>query len=112
MANMNEPSTGSFPTMGVSAAQLSRVGSPERGRMRPRGTGGKGGSDSFEGPKGNRRQAYGHMGASLHPTTTLYEANAACASDTGRNVVQMPSRASWTDNWRGAARKLQSGVNY
>jgi hypothetical protein len=110
MANMNEPGTGSFPTMGTSAAQLSHVAKPEKGRSRTRGTGGKGGSDAGMGTKANRRQAYGHMGASLHPTTTLYEANAACASDTGRNVVQMPSRASWTDNWRGAAKKLQNGA--
>lgn len=112
MANMNEPGTGSFPTMGVSAAQLANVAKPERGRSRPRGTGGKGASDGFLGHKSNRGQTYGRMGASLHPTTTLYEPNAACAQDTLRNVVQMPSRASWTDNWRGAAKKLQAGVSY
>jgi hypothetical protein len=106
MANTNEAGTGSFPTMGTSAAELSRVAKPERGRSRPRGTGGKGGSDSFLGTKSNRGQTYGKMGASLHPTATLYEVNAACANETGRNVSQMPSRASWTGAWRGAASKL------
>lgn len=100
--------TGSFPTMGMSAAQLSRIAMPERGRMRSRGPAKHG--DVNMGTKANRRQAFGHMGASLHPTTKLYEQNAACASDTQRNVVQMPSRSSWTDNWRGAARKLQNGA--
>jgi hypothetical protein len=101
--------TGSFPTMGMSAAQLACVGKPERGAMRSRGPS-KGSPDHTQGTKANRRQSFGSMGATLHPTTKLYEQNAACASDTERRVVQMPSRSSWTDNWRGAARKLQNGA--
>lgn len=101
-----EHGTGSFPTMGVSAAQLAHVAKPEKGRSRPKGN--TQGSDvPGTGTKANRRQEHGRMGASLHPTTKLYEQNAACASDTGRHLVQMPSKSSWTDNWRGAAKKLQ-----
>lgn len=106
MANMNEPGTGSFPTMGTSAAVLSRIAQPEKGRSRPRGHG-KGGSDSFLGGKSNRGQSYGSMGATLHPTTALYAANAASATDTLRRVVQMPSKSSFTDNWRSAAKSAQ-----
>lgn len=106
MANKNEPGTGSFPTMGVSAAQLARVGVAKVGESRPKGHS-KGGSDAFLGTKANRGQVHGKMGASLHPTATLYAQNAASASDMCRNVVQMPSRSSWTDNWRGAQRALQ-----
>jgi hypothetical protein len=101
-----EHGTGSFPTMGMSAAQLSHVAQPEKGRSRPRG-GSKGGSTYPETTKANRRQEHGRMGASLHPTTKLYEQNAAEASQTCRNVVQMPSKSSWTDNWRSAAKRLQ-----
>jgi len=100
--------TGSFPTMGTSAAVLSCVGKAERGRSRPRGQGGKGSSDSFLGTKSNRSAAYGKMGATLHPTATLYEKNAASATDTPRRVVMMPSRGSWTDNWRLAAKKASN----
>lgn len=106
MANMNEPGTGSYPTMGISAAQLSRVGTPKVGKSRPKGHG-KGGSDAFLGTKSNRGQSHGSMGASMHPTTALYAPNAASAQDTLRRVVQMPSKSSWTDNWRSAARAAQ-----
>lgn len=112
MANMNEPGTGSFATMGVSAAQLANVAKPERGRSRTRGVPGRGGSNSFEGPTSVRGRSYGRMGATLHPSTTLYAANAACAQDVGRHLRQMPSKSSWTDNWRTAARNLQPGVSY
>lgn len=101
---INEPGTGSFPTMGVSAAQLSRVAQPEKGRSRPRGHS-KGGSAYPEGTQAHRGQVHGRMGASLHPTVRLYEQNAAEASQMCRNVVQMPSKSSWTDNWRGAAKR-------
>lgn len=108
-----EPGGSAFPTMGTSAAELARTGKVERGRLRPRGTGGKGGSGvPGTGNKSNRSMAYERMGASLHPTVKLYEANAAAASDTQRHLVMMPSRASWTDNWRATAKKLQSGVSY
>lgn len=99
---MNEPSTGSFPTMGTSAAQLSSVGRPERGRMRPRGNGKSG---DLSGPTSHRSMSHERMGASLHPTAVLYEANAACAQDTGKRVAMMPSRSSWTDSWRSAAKR-------
>jgi hypothetical protein len=96
-----EPGTGAFPTMGTSAAELKMVGRPERGRERPRGTGGKGGSDiPGTGDKKNRGASYERMGASLHPTATLYEANAASATEGQKHVLQMPSRGSWTDNFR------------
>lgn len=101
----NEPGTGAFPTMGTSAAELKMVGRPERGRERPRGTGGKGGSDiPGTGTKSNRRASFEKMGASLHPTATLYEQNAACATEGQRHVLQMPSRGSWTDNFRAKAK--------
>lgn len=99
-----EVGTGSFPTMGTSAAELSRVAKPERGRSRPRGEGGKGGSDAAMGTKANRRASFGAMGATLHPTATLYEANAAEATQGQRHVLMMPSRGSWTDQFRSKAR--------
>lgn len=99
-----EAGTGSFPTMGTSAAQLARTGRPERGRLRPKGGGGKQGN-ALQGPTGHRRASFEHMGASLHPTATLYAQNAAEASQMERHVVTMPSRGSWTDNWRGAAKR-------
>jgi hypothetical protein len=112
MTMNTEPGTGSFPTMGTSAAELKVVAKPERGRERTRGVAGMGGSSFPQQDKANRGRSTERMGASLHPGATLYEANAACASDTGHRVVQMPSRSSWTDNWRSAAKKLQSGVSY
>jgi len=97
-----EAGTGSFPTMGTSAAQLANTGRPERGRLRPKAgpTGG-----NTDGPTGHRRASFEKMGATLHPTATLYAQNAAEASDTERRVVTMPSRGSWTDNVRGAAKR-------
>jgi hypothetical protein len=99
-----EPGTGCFPTMGTSAAELTRIGKPERGRERPRGTGGKGGSDASMGKKSNRSMAYERMGASLHPTATLYAQNAAEATEGQRHVLQMPNRSSWTDQFRAPAK--------
>jgi len=100
-----EPGTGSFATMGVSAAQLAHVAMPEKGRSRPRGHG-KGGSAYPEQTKAARGQVYGRMGASLHPTVKLYEQNAAAASEMCQKVVQIPSKSSWTDNWRSSAKSL------
>lgn len=96
--------------MGTSAYELSMAAKPERGNMRPRGHS-KGGSDSFMGSKANRGRSTERMGASLHPGATLYAPNAACATEGQRNVVQMPSVSSWTDNWRSAARKA-GGSSY
>lgn len=98
-----EPSMGSFPTMGTSAAQLAKTGKPERGRMRPKGSKASGNVPGT-GNKSNRSMSYERMGASLHPTATLYETNAACATDTNRHLLTMPSRGSWTDNFRAKAK--------
>lgn len=94
-------STGSFPTMGTSAATLAKTGKPQRGRLRPRGEAGVGATNASMGVKGNRSASYkGKMGATLHPTATLYAANAACATEGQKNVTIMPSKASITDNFR------------
>lgn len=106
----NEPGTGSFPTMGTSAAMLSRTGKVERGRTRPRGNT-QGGNIPGVGNKSNRSMSYERMGCTLHPTATLYAPNAASATESLKRVHIMPSRASWTDNWRSAARSL-NGANY
>lgn len=98
-----EAGTGSFPTMGTSAATLCRTGKPERGRLRPKGGAGKGGS-AHEGPTGHRRASFEKMGATLHPTATLYAQNAAEATQGQRHVIMMPSRASWTDQFRAKAK--------
>ena len=98
-----EAGTGSFPTMGTSAAELCRTGKPERGNMRPRGGGGKRG-DALDGPTGHRRASFERMGASLHPTATLYAQNAAEATQGQRHVLMMPSRSSWTDQFRSKAK--------
>ena len=98
-----EIGTGSRPTMGTSAAVLSRVGKPERGRTRPKGGAGKQG-DALDGTKANRRASFEKMGATLHPTATLYAQNAAEASEICKKVVMMPSRSSWTDQFRAKAK--------
>ena len=98
-----EIGTGSRPTMGTSAAQLSRVGKAERGRMRPRGGGGKDGNAHL-GPTGHRKASFEKMGATLHPTATLYAQNAVEASETCKKVLTMPSRSSWTDSFRAKAK--------
>lgn len=98
-----EPGTGSFPTMGTSAATLCRTGKPERGRLRPKGGGGKQGN-ALDGPTGHRRASFERMGASLHPSVTLYAQNAAEATQGQRNILMMPSRSSWTDQFRAKAK--------
>ncbi len=98
-----EIGTGSRPTMGTSAAELSRVGRPERGRIRPKGGSGKQGN-ALEGPTGHRRASFEKMGATLHPTATLYAQNAAEANEQCKRVLMMPSRSSWTDQFRAKAK--------
>lgn len=100
----NEPGTGSFPTMGTSAAELAKVGKPERGRMRPRGVSGKGGSDKNMGTASHRSMSYERMGASLHPVMKACEPNSTEPSKTGQHVLKMPSRGSWTDSFRAKAK--------
>ncbi len=99
----DEIGTGSRPTMGTSAAELSRVGRAERGRMRPRGGGGKDGN-ALQGPTGHRKASFEKMGATLHPTATLYAQNAVEASDMCKRALMMPSRSSWTDSFRAKAK--------
>lgn len=96
----NEPGTGSFPTMGTSAAELCCTGKAERGRARTRGVPGVGGSNAGMGTAGKRGATYGAMGATLHPTATLYAQNAAEATEGQRNVRMVPSRNSWTGQFR------------
>jgi len=98
-----EIGTGSRSTMGTSAAQLTRVGKAERGNMRPRGGGGKQGN-ALDGATGHRRASFEKMGATCHPTATLYAQNAAEASMSERHVLMMPSRSSWTDQFRSKAK--------
>lgn len=98
-----EIGTGSRPTMGTSAAELTRTSRPERGRLRPKGGGGKQGN-ALEGPTGNRRASFEKMGATLHPTATLYAQNAVEANEICKHVLMMPSRNSWTDSFRAKAR--------
>lgn len=100
----NTPSTGDRPTWGEEAAQLCHTGRPERGRLTAKTGMVKGGSDGFLGTKSNRSMSYERMGASLAPRARLYEANAAEATDTPKRVLQMPSRASWTDSFRAKAK--------
>jgi hypothetical protein len=98
-----EIGTGSRPTMGTEAANLSRVGKAERGRLRPKGGAGKNGN-ALQGPTGHRKASFEKMGATLHPTATLYAQNAAEASEICKRVVMMPSRNSWTDSFRAKAK--------
>jgi len=100
---MEEIGTGSRPTMGTEAAQLSRVGRAERGRLRPKGGGGKQGN-ALDGPTGHRKASFEKMGASLHPTATLYTQNAVEANDMCKKVLMMPSKSSWTDSFRAKAK--------
>lgn len=99
-----EPGTGSFPTMGTSAAELKRTGSAERGKLRPRLGGMAKGDIPGIGDKKNRGATYGAMGATLHPTVTLYEQNAAEATQGQRHVLMMPSRSSWNGQFKDRAK--------
>lgn len=101
-----ETGTGSRPTMGTSAAELTRVGKVERGRLRPKGGAGKQGN-ALQGPTGHRRASFEKMGATLHPTATLYAQNAAEANEVRGRVIMMPSRSSWTDSFRTKKRYAQ-----
>lgn len=98
-----EIGTGSRPTMGTEAAMLSRTGRPERGRLRPKGGAGKNGN-ALDGPTGHRRASFEKMGATLHPTATLYAQNAVEANEMCKKVLMMPSRSSWTDSFRAKAK--------
>ena len=83
-----QPSTGSFPTVGESAAahQVTPVLS---GTLVAR-KGAAGGA--LEAATANHRaNIEEHLGAQLAPTATLYAANAAEASATYRNVKIVPS---------------------
>jgi hypothetical protein len=98
-----EIGTGSRPTMGTEAAMLARTTRPERGRLRPKGGGGKQGN-ALDGPTGHRRASFEKMGASLHPTATLYAQNAVEANEMCKKVLMMPSKSSWTDSFRAKAK--------
>lgn len=100
-----EYGTGSFPTMGTSAAQLANVPPALGGELRPRGHGGKT-KEPAEPTAAHRRASFERMGATLRPTPKIYAQNDPNASLTGRKVRNIPSKSSYTDNWRSAAKSL------
>lgn len=102
----NEIGTGSFPTMGTSAAVLSNVAKPIRGRSVVKNNS-KGGSAYPEGSKANRGARTEHLGATLHPVMSMVKQNDPNASAMRRNVQIMPSSSSATDNFRSQARRGQ-----
>lgn len=93
----NEIGTGSFPTMGTSAAQLSSSTRAMRGRLMPKG-GPKGGAYP-ESNKANKSNVYERQGASLHPVMSHVQQNNPEASATGRNVYTVPSVSSKVGNF-------------
>lgn len=102
----NEIGTGSFPTMGTSAAVLSNVAKPIRGRSVVKNNS-KGGSAYPEGSKANRGARTEHLGATLHPVMSSVKQNAPEASAMRRNVQILHNSASATDNFRSQARRGQ-----
>lgn len=78
------------PTMGTSAATLGNVAKPIKGKSVKKTGEAKGGflEAATASHKANIQE---RMGASLHPTATLYAANAAAANDVQRNTVTVPS---------------------
>lgn len=85
--------TGSFPTMGTTAAVsvgASQSAKPQRGILRPRRAGGPTGmlEAATASHKANIQE---RLGAKLAPQATLYAQNAAEASQTQRNTVIVPS---------------------
>ncbi|APC46311.1 hypothetical protein HWB05_gp049 [Streptomyces phage BRock] len=93
----NEYGSGSFPTMGTSAAQLSNVAKPLRGRLVAKG-GPKGGAYP-ESNKANRSNVLERQGATLHPVMSHVQQNNPEASATGRNVYTVPSVSSKVGNF-------------
>ncbi|MDX3260745.1 hypothetical protein PV336_16110 [Streptomyces sp. MI02-2A] len=78
------------PTMGNGASHLGNVPAPVKGKSVSKKNQAKGGF--LEAATATHRASIMERnGASLHPTATLYQANAASAGDVQRNVVTVPS---------------------
>lgn len=101
-------STGSFPTMGTSAATTVDNLSGQKSRNTKtvvRKGESKGGM--LEGATAvHRPNIQERMGAQLHPSATLYAPNAASASDEQRNTRFVPSAIGNRDFW---AKRAEGG---
>ena len=102
----NEVGTGSFPTMGTSAAVLANVAQPLRGMLRPKQS--KGGADYPTGRKTNRGNVLERQGASMHPVMSHVKQNDPNASATGRNMYTIPSTSSKCGSFGSAVSRLNS----
>lgn len=78
------------PTMGTGASALGNVPKPVKGKSVKKSGEAKGGFLEAA-TATHRANIQERMGATLHPTATLYAANAAAANDVQRNTVNMPS---------------------
>lgn len=78
------------PTMGDAPAKLANVAKPIKGKSVKK-TGESKGGFLEAATATHRANIQEKMGASLHPTATLYAANAASANDTQRNTRMVPS---------------------
>jgi hypothetical protein len=88
--------TGNRPTMGTSAASSVKAAPVIRGRSVKK-TGQSKGGFLEAATASHRPNVQEHLGASLHPTAVLYQANAAEASQTQRNTVLVPSASGFRD---------------
>jgi hypothetical protein len=82
-------STGQFPTMGTSASRVRAVPAERGTKVAKKGSGK---SSALEAATAfHRNNIQERLGAKCHPTATLYQANAASAGETQRNVHTVPS---------------------
>lgn len=89
-------SRGDRPTMGTSAADHVTAMKPIKGRSVKKTAQSKGGM--LDAATANHRANIQEtLGCSLHPTATLYEQNAAEASQTLRRTVLVPSKSGYQD---------------
>lgn len=103
MAKKQAQSTGSFPTVGTSVATSVQnlSGAPSKNTKPVKKTGNAKGGFLEAATAKHRPGILERNGASLHPTATLYQANAAAAHDVQRNVRIVPSRTGYGDFWAG-----------
>jgi hypothetical protein len=89
-------STGNRATMGTSISKSVKAAPVQRGKSAVKKGYSKGGM--LEAATASpRRQIQESMGAQLHPTATLYTANAAEASQVMRNVKIVPATTGYRD---------------
>lgn len=101
--------TSSFPTMGTTVASNIQTAPVVRGRS-VRRTGEIKGGFLESATAAHRPGIQERLGAQLHPTATLYAANAAAAGQTLRNTRLVPSAVGNRDFWLQASVRAEHAV--